>query len=120
AVEEHVGEPLVPIEAREAADGHAGGVQGDEEVGQAAVPLRLRVGAEQSEQVGAEGASGGPGLLPGQPPPAGLLVPFGAAADAGEVTAGHRLRPALTPQIRSEEHTSGLQSREELVCRLLL
>src|SRR5690606_40886148 len=28
--------------------------------------------------------------------------------------------PALVPAVRSEEHTSELQSRENLVCRLLL
>src|SRR5690349_24166930 len=28
--------------------------------------------------------------------------------------------PALTPRARSEEHTSELQSRRDLVCRLLL
>src|SRR3712207_8729358 len=34
--------------------------------------------------------------------------------------AGHLLRPCLQDQIRSEEHTSELQSRQYLVCRLLL
>src|SRR3712207_8956461 len=29
-------------------------------------------------------------------------------------------RPTTTPQLRSEEHTSELQSRQYLVCRLLL
>src|SRR3989442_7199468 len=32
----------------------------------------------------------------------------------------HALRNALLPAIRSEEHTSELQSRPHLVCRLLL
>src|SRR2546430_11620066 len=31
-----------------------------------------------------------------------------------------RYRPAATPLIRSEEHTSELQSQSNLVCRLLL
>ena len=69
-VEEHLGEALVAVEPREAADGHARGVQRHEEVGQAVVPLRLRVGAEQPEQVRAEGPAGGPGLLPVQLPAA--------------------------------------------------
>src|SRR2546428_8872361 len=34
--------------------------------------------------------------------------------------ANHRLRTLLVPQQRSEEHTSELQSRSDLVCRLLL
>src|SRR6266496_1395637 len=29
-------------------------------------------------------------------------------------------RPSIPPEMRSEEHTSELQSRRELVCRLLL
>src|SRR5438445_4283653 len=33
---------------------------------------------------------------------------------------GERLRRNRRPQIRSEEHTSELQSRQYLVCRLLL
>src|SRR5687768_18097319 len=33
---------------------------------------------------------------------------------------GHRARPAQAPHGRSEEHTSELQSRLHLVCRLLL
>ena len=40
------------------------GVERDEEVGEAAVALGVGVGAEQAEQVGAERAAGGPGLLP--------------------------------------------------------
>src|SRR6266511_4061251 len=30
------------------------------------------------------------------------------------------MRPVVKPRVRSEEHTSELQSRENLVCRLLL
>src|SRR5690606_40577065 len=43
------------------------------------------------------------------------------AASVAERGARHRLRdlPCRTPS-RSEEHTSELQSREKLVCRLLL
>src|SRR5690606_40033080 len=42
--------------------------------------------------------------------------PFGAARG------GHAFSASLRPQVssRSEEHTSELQSRENLVCRLLL
>src|SRR5690606_40541853 len=49
---------------------------------------------------------------PGGPPP--LVVATAAHAEDG----GHRLRVAVRD--RSEEHTSELQSRENLVCRLLL
>src|SRR5690606_41402549 len=34
--------------------------------------------------------------------------------------AGHGVAPGLPRRVRSEEHTSELQSRENLVCRLLL
>src|SRR5690606_39656625 len=37
-----------------------------------------------------------------------------------EVRLAHRIHPPSTPPDRSEEHTSELQSRENLVCRLLL
>src|SRR5690606_39555373 len=47
-----------------------------------------------------------------------------AAAAVGVALAEHELRgrqvPVDGPQGRSEEHTSELQSRENLVCRLLL
>src|SRR5690606_40307116 len=33
---------------------------------------------------------------------------------------GSNLSPPATPAVRSEKHTSELQSREKLVCRLLL
>src|SRR5690606_40746593 len=39
---------------------------------------------------------------------------------SGAPPAGGRSGPARTPPRRSEEHTSELQSRENLVCRLLL
>src|SRR5690606_41455266 len=37
-----------------------------------------------------------------------------------EIWGGKPVRVKLLPQSRSEEHTSELQSRENLVCRLLL
>ena len=67
-VEEHLGEALVAVEPAEAAHRDALGVEGHQEVGEPAVALGLGVGAEQSEQVGAERAPGGPGLLAGQSP----------------------------------------------------
>ena len=70
-VEEHLGEPLVAVEPAEAAHGDAGRVERDEEVGQAVVALGVGVGAEQAEEVGAERAAGGPGLLPAEPPAPG-------------------------------------------------
>src|SRR3712207_8667321 len=38
----------------------------------------------------------------------------------GDVELGHRVRGAARRDTRSEEHTSELQSRQYLVCRLLL
>src|SRR5690606_42136582 len=65
------------------------------------------VGAEQAQQLGGEGEFG--------------------AVEGHQVDRGHRLaavRPGHLlphhPGVRSEEHTSELQSRENLVCRLLL
>src|SRR3712207_6936913 len=49
----------------------------------------------------------------------GLIAPTGGTA----VVAGHRLGvndEAIRRSVRSEEHTSELQSRQYLVCRLLL
>src|SRR3712207_8486389 len=45
-------------------------------------------------------------------PPAGQLGPAGADRASAD--------PACRPPTRSEEHTSELQSRQYLVCRLLL
>src|SRR5436309_11654977 len=43
------------------------------------------------------------------------------AADRGQTITLHRAtRARRAPRVRSEEHTSELQSRENLVCRLLL
>src|SRR3712207_8628494 len=52
-------------------------------------------------------------------------VPAGAAEDALQLlddlaVAAHRAVEALQVAVRSEEHTSELQSRQYLVCRLLL
>src|SRR3712207_8960950 len=53
----------------------------------------------------------------------GALI--GAVHGAGEgcghtPSVGHRVDPSRLPPARSEEHTSELQSRQYLVCRLLL
>src|SRR5437868_11386746 len=54
------------------------------------------------------------------------LVLLGQQSDDGEcytigaIVADHLQMPSLTQVIRSEEHTSELQSRFDLVCRLLL
>src|SRR5215475_16105153 len=48
-------------------------------------------------------------------------LPISSTIPSNRRTAPMTLRDrALTPQARSEEHTSELQSRENLVCRLLL
>src|SRR3712207_7329301 len=44
----------------------------------------------------------------------------GAAAGAVRAVAGREADPAGPARLRSEEHTSELQSRQYLVCRLLL
>ena len=80
------------------------GVERHQEVGEAAVALGLRIGAEQAEQVGAEGAAGGPGLLPGEPPAARRLVAHRAALGRGQVAAGAGLRPALAPEVLGRRH----------------
>src|SRR3712207_7575934 len=53
--------------------------------------------------------------------PVGLASPLGAASAGREIA---RTAPtpaaAITMVLRSEEHTSELQSRQYLVCRLLL
>src|SRR6266576_6911192 len=65
-------------------------------------------------------------------PPAGALrlagprgARAGPAPDAGEAlveerVVGDRFLADVAPHVRSEEHTSELQSRRDLVCRLLL
>src|SRR3989442_11476952 len=48
---------------------------------------------------------------------------LGGHVDAGDLQLPHGVAPAhveLTGEVRSEEHTSELQSRPHLVCRLLL
>src|SRR5690606_42061096 len=52
-----------------------------------------------------------------------LMSPALAAAGYDYIALGHIHRPGekkVGPGLRSEEHTSELQSRENLVCRLLL
>src|SRR3712207_7794437 len=62
----------------------------------------------------------GGGAVPGQRRlPAVLPGPGGRRAE-GALAAGHRLGGAGAGDRRSEEHTSELQSRQYLVCRLLL
>src|SRR3712207_7735965 len=51
-----------------------------------------------------------------QEPTHALAPPFGRVV---HVRAGPE-RPGIHPHVRSEEHTSELQSRQYLVCRLLL
>src|SRR5438445_3378991 len=51
------------------------------------------------------------------------VVEFGRASEVAHAEAiqpVERARAALAPYYRSEEHTSELQSRQYLVCRLLL
>ena len=88
-----------------------GRVERDEQVAQALVPLRRRVGAEQPEQVRAERAARRPRLLPVEHP-AAVDAPR-LAAHGGQVAAGVRLRPALAPQVLGRRH-----AREDVVLLL--
>src|SRR5437868_10416175 len=45
---------------------------------------------------------------------------FSSRIDAPPSTASYAMRPSAPAPVRSEEHTSELQSRFDLVCRLLL
>src|SRR5690606_40735312 len=91
------------------------------------------------KRIAVRGAPGGPGAgrgvvprHPGQPraPGAGqskqvrvegrLLLLRGGQMGACRRSAGETLRGLSRRRARSEEHTSELQSRENLVCRLLL
>src|SRR3712207_9195660 len=59
---------------------------------------------------------------PPRPPLALLADAHRSSSGAGRSPApgGRRRRPVRTRRLRSEEHTSELQSRQYLVCRLLL
>ena len=103
-LQEDLGEALVAVEAAEAPHRHPLGRQGDQEVGEALVAPGRRVGAEESEQVGAEGAPGGPGLLPGQAPSGAGVVADGHALDGSQVAAGVGLRPPLAPEVLGRGH----------------
>src|SRR3712207_8196572 len=56
---------------------------------------------------------------PGRPPPPLAEQPAPARADVAAAVVGGEHRAGV-PHVRSEEHTSELQSRQYLVCRLLL
>src|SRR3712207_7947987 len=49
-----------------------------------------------------------------------MTAPIGSACDAGDCTDRSSAAPSRGRSPRSEEHTSELQSRQYLVCRLLL
>ncbi len=71
-LEEDLGEPLVAVESTEPAHRDAGQVERDEQVGESSVAGAVGLGAEETEQVGAEGAASGPGLLAVEDPSAAL------------------------------------------------
>src|SRR5205085_4390964 len=70
----------------------------------------------------AAGHPDGPRLVPVLPAgghrPAGMGPDHGAYADCRALCPAHD--PGRAAQLRSEEHTSELQSQSNLVCRLLL
>src|SRR3712207_7200530 len=64
-------------------------------------------------------------FLPGRPldpqnPTAADRYPLAQAGQAQLITSWDEFRTRFGEQVRSEEHTSELQSRQYLVCRLLL
>src|SRR5204863_7701574 len=65
---------------------------------------------------------GGPPRTPGAPAPSAAAPARPAPRPTAAVAARRRARtpPPPDPACRSEEHTSELQSRRDLVCRLLL
>ena len=65
---------------------------------------RVRVGAEQAEQMGTERSPGRPRLLAVQAPATGLVVTDSLGREASEVGAGVGLAPALAPQILARRH----------------
>ena len=103
-LEEHLGEALVTVEAPEAPHGHAVELERHQQVGEALVPLAVGVGAEQAEQVRAERATGGPGLLAGDAPAAALVVTDGLALDARQVAAGVGLAAPVAPEVFGAGH----------------
>src|SRR5690606_39864280 len=72
----------------------------------------------------ARGWMGGPGCLPqrrvGAMRAAGALYGGHSRGHSWSSTGAPSLRSCTVVRARSEEHTSELQSRENLVCRLLL
>src|SRR3712207_7105640 len=73
-----------------------------------AAPLRDLPGARRHARPAAAGARGA------------RLAGGGARAGAGRLGPVAGDQPPASPPLRSEEHTSELQSRQYLVCRLLL
>src|SRR5206468_1218400 len=94
--EEDLGKTLVAVEAPEAPDGDAVGIEWHQEVRHPAVALCLGIAAEKPEQMRAEGAAGRPRLLTGEAPTAVIAASDGL--DTGQVAAGVGLRPSLAPE----------------------
>src|SRR5690606_39462043 len=86
------------------------------------VEVARRLVGEEDGGAADEGARDGDALLLAARELARVVVEPVAEADAAEQFGGGLARAARAAQLqrRSEEHTSELQSRENLVCRLLL
>ena len=104
AVEKDLGETRLAVEAAHRAHGHPVAAEGHHQIAQPAMPLGLRIAAEQPKQGVAERAARAPGLLPEQAPTAAPLVALGARRDAGQIAARVRLRPALRPHLVGAGH----------------
>src|SRR5207302_8789600 len=74
----------------------------------------------RSNRGGAAGAETAGGIGAGPGPAAALIEAAGGARLKAAAAAGAPQTPRSSSPSRSEEHTSELQSRENLVCRLLL
>ena len=106
-LEEDLGEPGLPVELGDGPDGHARGVHGDEEVGEAPVALGVGVGAEQAEDPVGEGAAAEHHVFcpfRTQAPRRHRRRQLGPAADGGQVAAGVGLGPALAPDLLARRH----------------
>src|SRR5205823_14033823 len=84
-----------------------------------ALPISGGGGDQQWRNPGAGAALGGPAVAAEAEPEPGPRPP-GARLGIQDIITGRGVRPKALVVLRSEEHTSELQSLAYLVCRLLL
>lgn len=101
-VEEDLPETGVPAQLGDRPYGHPVGAEVEHQVGEPAVPLGGRVGAEQSKGAVAERGSRTPDLLAVEPPTA--VGPGGGRPQRRQVAAGLGFRPRLGPDLLAAGH----------------